>query len=126
MSDTASAPPSLKPSEGAPALGNWLRRTFARTEWGLLVAIGAVVLLTTLLDEQHTYWTNPHVTLVNILRQTAFLGIYALGAAIVIIAGGIDLSSGSVIAFSGSLCAVFLVVLAPNEVKDSQNVGVGV
>jgi ribose/xylose/arabinose/galactoside ABC-type transport system permease subunit len=126
MSDPASPPAFLKPADGAPAFGQALRRTFVRTEWGLLLAIGVVVLLTALLDDQHTYWSNPRVSLVNILRQTAFLGIYALGAAIVIIAGGIDLSSGSVIAFSGSLCAVFLVLLAPNEVRDSQNVGLGV
>ena len=57
--------------------------------------------LTALLDSQHNYWHNPRASAVDILRQTALLGIFALGAAIVIIAGGIDLSSGSVIAFSG-------------------------
>jgi ribose/xylose/arabinose/galactoside ABC-type transport system permease subunit len=50
---------------------------------------------------------------VDILRQTAFLGIFALGAAIVIIAGGIDLSCGSVIAFSGAFCATVMLWLAP-------------
>jgi ribose/xylose/arabinose/galactoside ABC-type transport system permease subunit len=77
------------------------------------------VLLTTLLDQQHNYLRNPGLSIINILRQTAFLGIFALGAAVVIIAGGIDLSSGSVIAFSGSLCAMFLALLAPAEVRDS-------
>jgi ribose/xylose/arabinose/galactoside ABC-type transport system permease subunit len=52
---------------------------------------------------------------VDILRQTALLGIFTLGAAIVIIAGGIDLSSGSVIAFSGTVCATILLLLAPDE-----------
>ena len=33
------------------------------------------------------------------LRNTVLLGIIALGAAVVIIAGGIDLSSGSMVAF---------------------------
>jgi ribose/xylose/arabinose/galactoside ABC-type transport system permease subunit len=47
------------------------------------------------------------------LRQTSLLGITALGAAIVIIAGGIDLSIGSVIAFSGTVCACLLLWLAP-------------
>ncbi len=41
----------------------------------------------------------------NLSRQVAFLGVFAIGEAIVIIAGGIDLSVGSVIGFSGMLCA---------------------
>ncbi|HZT82603.1 MAG TPA: ABC transporter permease [Gemmataceae bacterium] len=103
-----------------------LRRAFGRTEWGLVLAILVVIVLTALLDEQHNYWLRPRLSAVNVLRQTAFLGIFALGSAVVIIAGGIDLSSGSVIAFSGSLCAIFLALLAPEEVKNSQNVGAGV
>src|SRR3712207_1794200 len=45
------------------------------------------------------------VNLQNLSRQIAFLGVFALGSAIVIIAGGIDLSVGSVIGFTGMLCA---------------------
>lgn len=44
----------------------------------------------------------------NLSRQIAFLGIFALGEAVVIIAGGIDLSVGSLIGLSGMLCALFL------------------
>jgi ribose/xylose/arabinose/galactoside ABC-type transport system permease subunit len=103
-----------------------LRRVFARTEWGLLAAIVVVVVLTGFLDRNHNYFHNPQQHAVNILRQTAFLGIFALGAAVVIIAGGIDLSSGSVIAFSGSICAMLLALLAPEAVKESREVGAGV
>ncbi|HMF14100.1 MAG TPA: ABC transporter permease [Gemmataceae bacterium] len=99
---------------------------FARTEWGLLAAIVVVVVLTGFLDRNHNYFHNPQQHAVNILRQTAFLGIFALGAAVVIIAGGIDLSSGSVIAFSGSICAMLLALLAPEAVKESREVGAGV
>jgi ribose/xylose/arabinose/galactoside ABC-type transport system permease subunit len=63
---------------------------------------------------------------VDILRQTSMLGIFTLGAAIVIIAGGIDLSSGSVIAFGGSICATIMLLLAPEEMHESQPVGIGV
>src|SRR4029077_12868102 len=103
-----------------------LHRSLGRTEIGLVLAILVVVLLTTFLDQQHNYLTNPGLSIINILRQTAFLGIFALGAAVVIIAGGIDLSSGSVIAFSGSMCAIFMVLLAPEEVKESTDMGAGV
>src|SRR5262249_34182847 len=125
MSDTTVPPPSALSAELA-GRGRLLRRVFARTEWGLLLAILVVVLLTTLLDTQHNYLVDPHRSVINILRQTASLGIFGLGAAVVIIAGGIDLSSGSVIAFSGSLCAIFLVILAPEQVKNSEDVGAGV
>src|SRR5438876_923213 len=95
-----------------------LLQAFKRPEWGLSFAILVVVVLTAILDSQHNYWFDPRQSLVNILRQTSMLGIFALGAAIVIISGGIDLSSGSVIAFSGSICAVLMVLLAPQEMKN--------
>jgi ribose/xylose/arabinose/galactoside ABC-type transport system permease subunit len=85
-----------------------------------------MIVLTTLLDSRHNYWNDPRQSAINILRQTSFLGIIALGAAVVIISGGIDLSSGSMIAFSGSVCAVLLVLLAPNEMRNSLPVGWGV
>src|SRR5436853_7795677 len=103
-----------------------LRRLFQRTELGLLAAIVVVVLLTGVLDSQHTYFLNPRPSAVDILRQTALLGIFTLGAAIVIISGGIDLSSGSVIAFSGTICATLLLLLAPEEMQKAKPVGAGV
>lgn len=84
-----------------------------RTERVLLLAIAVVVAGTTLLDGQHNYWFDPATSAKDILRQTVMLGIFALGSAIVIISGGIDLSCGSVIAFSGTICASILVLLAP-------------
>ncbi|TCA28936.1 sugar ABC transporter permease YjfF [Rhizobium leguminosarum bv. viciae] len=44
----------------------------------------------------------------NLLTDNAFLGIAAVGMTFVIISGGIDLSIGSVIAFSGVFLAVIL------------------
>jgi ribose/xylose/arabinose/galactoside ABC-type transport system permease subunit len=112
-------------STGLP-LQQTLRRLFRRTEFGLLLAIVVVIVLTALLDSGHNYWDHPAVSAINILRQTAFLGVFSLGAAVVIIAGGIDLSSGSVIAFSGSACAILLTLLAPEEMKESKNLSAGV
>jgi ribose/xylose/arabinose/galactoside ABC-type transport system permease subunit len=101
-------------------------RLLNRHEWALLLAIAVVVLLTTGLDEQHNYWRHPELSITDILRHTALLGIFSLGAAIVIIAGGIDLSSGSVIAFSGTICATLLVLLAPDQMHNAEPVGLGV
>src|SRR5262249_3837326 len=106
-------------------LMNSFPRVFQRTEWGLLLAIAVVVLLTGALDSQHNYFNNPIPSAVDILRQTALLGIFTLGAAIVIISGGIDLSSGSVIAFSGSTCGALLLLLAPEQMRNAQPVGLG-
>jgi len=47
----------------------------------------------------------------NLSRQIALLGIFAIGETFVIIAGGIDLSVGSLIAFSGVLSGLLLVKL---------------
>jgi ribose/xylose/arabinose/galactoside ABC-type transport system permease subunit len=45
----------------------------------------------------------------NILTDNAFLGIIAVGMTFVILSGGIDLSVGSVIAFTGVFLAKRLV-----------------
>src|SRR5260370_41352135 len=118
---TSSAPTSSSP---APAQAILLR-ALLRPEWGLVLAIAAVVVVTALLDDRHNYWYNPGDSAVNILRQTSMLGIFALGAAIVIISGGIDLSSGSGIAVSGRICAVLMVLLAPVEMKAGPKLPVG-
>jgi ribose/xylose/arabinose/galactoside ABC-type transport system permease subunit len=103
-----------------------LGTAWRRGERGLALAILAVLLLTILFDPQRNYLVNPQMSGVDIARQTAMLGIFALGSAIVIIAGGIDLSCGSVIAFSGTMCAVFMTLLAPQEMRQGQPLGVAV
>jgi len=97
-----------------------------RNELGLLVAIAVVVVATAVLDAQHAYLTNPGVIVREVLRSTAMLGIFSLGSAIVIIAGGIDLSSGSMIAFSGTVCAATMVLLAPEAMRDAEPLPLGV
>jgi ribose/xylose/arabinose/galactoside ABC-type transport system permease subunit len=100
--------PALVGESGGP-LRRWARQY--SNEWGLVIAIAVVVAVTTIASDAYRLkpWTNAQ----EILRQTSLLGIFALGAAIVIISGGIDLSSGSVIAFSGSVCASIMLALAP-------------
>ena len=44
----------------------------------------------------------------NLLTDNAYLGIVAVGMTVVILSGGIDLSVGSVIAFSGVFISVLL------------------
>jgi ribose/xylose/arabinose/galactoside ABC-type transport system permease subunit len=102
------------------------RNDSQRHQFGLVAAILIVLCCTTLLDEHHNYVAKWDVSIVDLLRQTTMLSLIAFGAAVVIIAGGIDLSSGSVIAFSASICATLMVLLAPEAVNTSQPVGTGV
>jgi ribose/xylose/arabinose/galactoside ABC-type transport system permease subunit len=92
-------------------------RFLRRHEPSLILAIVAVIILTAILDSQHNYFNDPWTSCVQIARQTSLLGIFSLGSAIVIIAGGIDLSSGSVICFSGTICATLLLILAPEQLQ---------
>ncbi|MDA1040897.1 MAG: ABC transporter permease [Planctomycetota bacterium] len=82
-------------------------------EWALVLAIMLAVVLTALVDANHSYWFQPYTSLRDIARNTALLGIFALGATVVIIAGGIDLSSGSMIALSGTVCAATMLLISP-------------
>ena len=92
-------------------------RFLRRHEPSLIIAIVLVVALTAIFDSQHNYFNDPWTSCVQIARQASLLGIFALGSAIVIIAGGIDLSSGSVICFSGTICATLLLILAPEQMQ---------
>ena len=82
-----------------------------RNEIGLLIAVLAVVAFTTW--SSASYREKPWDNAQEILRQTSLLGIFALGAGTVIIAGGIDLSSGAVIAFSATICTSIILLLSP-------------
>jgi ribose/xylose/arabinose/galactoside ABC-type transport system permease subunit len=97
-----------------------------RHQLGLVAAIFFVLCCTTLFDEHHNYVAKWDASLIDLLRQTTMLALIAFGAAVVIISGGIDLSAGSVIAFSGSICATFMVLLAPDAVNQSLPVGTGI
>src|SRR5947209_233408 len=88
-----------------------------RNEVGLALATVMAVVIAGALDSNHTYFTGFGPSLTNILRQTATLGIFALGSTIVIIAGGIDLSCGAVIAFSGMIFCSILLGLNPQGVQ---------
>lgn len=94
-----------------------------QNESALFLAIVIAVLVTAVIDSNHSYYVRPLESFRDIARNTALLGIFSLGAAVVIIAGGIDLSSGSMIALSGTVCATTMLVLAPTEMMAFKPVG---
>src|SRR6516162_6048788 len=53
-----------------------------------------------------TFWTAQN--LLNVARNVSFVGIMAIGQAMVIITGGIDLSMGSVLGLAGMVAGVLL------------------
>lgn len=68
-------------------------------EWGLVVGIGAVLGVIYLLNTTGSFFQPRNR--VNLVHNIALFGVLSLGAAVVIIAGGIDLSVGSVVALCG-------------------------
>jgi ribose/xylose/arabinose/galactoside ABC-type transport system permease subunit len=77
------------------ALGRLLRSN----ELGLAVAIAAALGLIAALDPSLAFF-DPY-SLRTLAHNAALYGVLAVGAAVVIIAGGIDLSVGSVVALAG-------------------------
>ncbi len=84
---------------------------FRLNEFVLLIAVVVVLLLGLILDSNQSYWYDASTNAIEIARQTSLLGIFALGSMMVIISGGIDLSAGSMIAFSGTAIACTMIFL---------------
>ena len=97
---------------------SFLRRLWSSVEFKLILAWLAVVVVTMVLDPGHTYWKNPGSSAELIIRNTVLLGFFALGSAVIIISGGIDLSSGSVIAMSATVFGSLLILLDPEGFRD--------
>lgn len=94
-----------------------------RHEFALLLSVVVVLILTTILDKNHNYVNEWQSNSIQLSRQAALLSLYALGAAVVIIAGGIDLSTGSVVAFSGTICASLMLLMAPEAIAQATPIG---
>jgi ribose/xylose/arabinose/galactoside ABC-type transport system permease subunit len=97
----------------------WLKAN----EWALVFSILAVIAGTAILDSNHSYVKAPNDALRDNIRRIAPIGMMALGATVVIIAGGIDLSAGSMAALSGTICACVMLALAGDKLSSGQTVG---
>lgn len=89
-------------------------------EFKLILAWLAVIAVTYFADPTQTYQNSPWICAQELLRQTIFLSVFALGAAVIIIAGGIDLSSGSMIALAATC---FALVMQQFEPTPSEQLG---
>jgi ribose/xylose/arabinose/galactoside ABC-type transport system permease subunit len=99
----------------------FLRRIAGSQEAGLVIVVLIVALALTLLAGSHidrrtgelvNNFLNSN-TLVQTATDASFFAIMAIGATLVIISGGIDLSVGSIYALSGVTTAIVLRGMAP-------------
>ncbi|MFE9306551.1 multiple monosaccharide ABC transporter permease [Streptomyces sp. NPDC088353] len=109
---TAQTPAPAPPERGAAAAGrgllrlvlNGLRRNMR--QYGMLIALGLIVVL-------FEIWTGGDLLLPrnvsNLVLQNSYILILAIGMMMVIIAGHIDLSVGSLTAFVGAVAAALTV-----------------
>jgi ribose transport system permease protein len=77
--------------------------SFIMKQYGIFVGFLLIFIVLSILSDAFLTTRN----LLNIVRQTSIHGIMAVGMTFVILTAGIDLSVGSILAFSGVLCADF-------------------
>jgi ribose transport system permease protein len=102
--------------ERIPKTAEW--RRFAVAEFGALAGLGLLCLVMVFLSPHFATTTN----LLNILQQISIVSVVAVGMTFVIISGGIDLSVGSIVAFTGLIMAILMKEL---EVPVWPTIGVG-
>ncbi len=96
-------------NSGQSSIGDYLKNNIR--EYGMLVALVVIMLF-------FQYWTGgilfKPVNLTNLVLQNSFIAIMSLGMLLIIVAGHIDLSVGSIVGFIGALAAVLTVKLQIN------------
>lgn len=98
-------------SSGGKRVGKGLARwtdlakaAVAKKEFSVLVALALLCVVISILSPYFLTVKN----IFNVLRQFSIIGILAVGEALIIITGGIDLSVGSLVGLSGIMTGVFV------------------
>ena len=81
--------------------GSFLRRLLQSREFGVFLALVALVVVMRFLTPY--FWKPDNIF--NVLRGMSTIGIIAIGQTMIIVTGGIDLSVGSVLAASAMMTA---------------------
>lgn len=85
------------------------KKKFDFTKYMALIALIILVILITVMNPQFIAPNN----LLNLLRQASVNALIAFGMTFVILTGGIDLSVGSVLAFTGAIVAEMILKGVP-------------
>lgn len=88
---------------------NIFKRFTRVTESNLIIIMVSLIFALWLSNDKFLSFNN----ITNLLRQTTIIGVLAIGMTFVILAGGIDLSVGSVLAFSSILVSKLMVAGIP-------------
>jgi ribose transport system permease protein len=83
-------------------------RKFNLEKYGSLLALGVLFVLAAIIGRPYFLQIE---NLTNVMRQSSYTGIIALGMTFVIISGGIDLSVGAIAAFVASCGVLFMNLL---------------
>lgn len=94
---------SNEPTPPTPASPNLMRSLFRARESSVVVVLAILCFLLYFSSSRTQFFSERNLQL--LMLQIALLSIFAIGETVVIITGGIDLSLGSLIAFSGMLLA---------------------
>ena len=84
-----------KVKKGSPKFGQLL------SEYGILLALGVIIIVITILSPNFLTTAN----MLNLFKQVSINAILAIGMTFVVLTKGIDLSVGSILAFSGIVTA---------------------
>ena len=90
-----------------------LPSVFRTPEFGLIVGISAVLALIYVLEPSHGFFGSENRR--TLIHNVALYGVMAIGAAVVIISGGIDLSVGAVAALASVVCAKLMTEWLPGS-----------
>lgn len=103
MSNETTTAIEAKAASGGSKVVDFLRRNINPRDYGLLGALVVIVLIFQVLTEGKLLdGGNPN----NLVSQNAYVVILAIGMVMVIIAGHIDLSVGSLVAMIGAIVAI--------------------
>jgi ribose transport system permease protein len=90
--------------------GSLIVRLLRSREFSVVIVMIAMCCLMPFTSARDTFFTQRNIE--NVLRNVALLSVFAIGETLVIITGGIDLSLGSLIAFTGMVMALMVTKLS--------------
>ncbi|GHJ28667.1 MULTISPECIES: multiple monosaccharide ABC transporter permease [Streptomyces] len=100
--------PAPPPAEGSPSVGSLLVQGLRSNmrQYGMLVALALIIVIFQIWSDN--ILLRP-LNVTNLVQQNGYILILAIGMMIVIIAGHIDLSVGSLVAFIGAAAGVMMI-----------------